>query len=142
MRCHETDEMHIDFPALARLANARLCPLPPALVLPPCTSPFALGRHHALAQGVWFDVRCLLGFLGLHPEPPLVLLRLSALPTTLFLAEPRTMAPLLSPALIATATPARRPAWGPSLSATLSLDLIVWTVRKSYCPTDVGPCIA
>lgn len=41
-----------------------------------------------------------------------MLLRLSALPTTLFLAEPRTMAPLLSPALIVTATPARRPCVG------------------------------
>lgn len=136
MRCHEI------VADITALADTRLRPLPCAPLLLAVRSG-ALGRPSR--SGPARMVR-----RSMPPWPasraPLVLLRLSALPTTLFLAEPRTIPTLLSPALIVTTTPATRPAWGPSLSATLSLDLIVWTVRQSGLqrrPTDVKPsCIA
>lgn len=124
MRCHE---MHIDSPTLQHWQIPDCAPFPcahPALTL---RSPCAPAGRRPLWAAISRSGPAPMVRRSMPPWPasraPLVLLRLSALPTTLFLAEPRTMAPLLSPALIVTATPARRPAWGPSLSATLSLDL-------------------
>lgn len=103
---------------------------PPATLQPACWSPVRSGPPSR--SGPARMVRRSMTPWPASRAPPLPL-RLSALPTTLFLAEPRTIAPLLSPALIVTATPT--PCTSPCVGALFVCDAISGSHHRLGCQT-------